>query len=450
MHGGTDEALAAKGPGGRKAPNRWIIALAGAWLQLFLGTIYAWSYFQQLLVDTYGWANTQVAWTFSLAICFLGLAAAWGGTNLPRFGPGKLSAAGGVLFGAGYLLAAAALRWRCLPLLYLGYGVVGGTGLGLAYVTPVATVAKWFPDKKGLATGLVIMGFGFGALLMSKLIAPAFYRWSDGNLVTVFLWLGICFMAAILLGAAALRNPPPGYLPPRLRVTHGRPGPQSPDTAEGIPAAGRSPTSSPVESREAVAIFSRRFVLMWLIFFCNIVAGISIISFQSPLFQDLWRRVEPTLSAESLAGYGATLIAVSALFNGVGRMFWGALSDRIGRLLAFRLMLASQLAAFLLLVVTGNPWLFGVLICYILLCYGGGFGTMPAFVLDVFGPRRMAQAYGVILTAWSAGGVVGPQIVAFLKDRYAGHAASHAFFVGAGFLAVGLLLSLALRQEPKT
>jgi OFA family oxalate/formate antiporter-like MFS transporter len=447
MHAATDEISAAERPCGQRLPNRWVIALAGAWLQLFLGTVYAWSYFQQLLVDAYGWANTQVAWTFSLAICFLGLAAAWGGTKLPRYGPRKLAAAGGILFGVGYLLAAAALQWRCLPLLYLGYGVIGGIGLGLAYVTPVATVAKWFPDKKGLATGLVIMGFGFGALLMSKLIAPTLCRWSGGNLVTVFLCLGACFTVATLLGAAALRNPPPGYLPPRSDTGRSA----SSDAAPGIvPATLAGSTSSPSESAEPVAIFSRRFIMMWLIFFSNIVAGIAIIGFQSPLVQDLWRRVDPSLSAESLAAYGATLIAVSALFNGVGRMFWGALSDRIGRLLAFQLMLASQLAVFLLLVGVGNPWVFGALICYVLLCYGGGFGTMPAFILDVFGPRRMPQAYGAILTAWSAGGVVGPQIVAFLKDHYAAHAASHSFFVGAGFLAVGLLLSLSLRQEPKT
>ena len=157
----------------RNSPNRWIIALVGVWLQLFLGTVYAWSYFQQPLVDKYGWTNTSVAWTFSLTICCLGLAAAWGGMKVPRYGPRKLAIVGSVLFGLGYLLAAAALQWRSLPLLYFGYGVIGGTGLGLCYVTPVATVAKWFPDKKGLATGLVIMGFGFGALLMSKLIAPA-------------------------------------------------------------------------------------------------------------------------------------------------------------------------------------------------------------------------------------------------------------------------------------
>ena len=258
-------------------------------------------------------------------------------------------------------------------MLYLGYGVIGGTGLGLGYVTPVATVAKWFPDKKGLATGLVIMGFGFGALLMSKLIAPALYAWSGGNLVTVFLWLGVCFTAATLLGAAWLRDPPPGYAP----------GHDAPSPATG--AADDPPAAAAPDPPASVGIVSWRFLAMWIIFFCNIVAGISIISFQSPIFQDLWRRLEPALSAETLASYGATLIATSALFNGVGRIFWGGFSDRVGRLTAFRWMLASQLAVFLLLVVVGSPWLFGALICYVLLCYGGGFGTMPSFILDVFG-----------------------------------------------------------------
>jgi OFA family oxalate/formate antiporter-like MFS transporter len=278
---------------------------------------------------------------------------------------------------------------------------------------------------------MVIMGFGFGALLMSKLIAPALYAWSDGNLVTVFLLLGVCFTVATLMGAVWLRDPPPGYAAPNDVAS-----------ASGNPAAATTP-----DPPAAVGIASWRFAVMWLIFFCNIVAGISLISFQSPLFQDLWHRLEPSLSAATLSAYGATLIAASALFNGVGRIFWGGISDRLGRLSAFRCMLASQLVVFLLLTVVGNPWLFGSLICYVLLCYGGGFGTMPAFVLDVFGPRRMAQVYGAILTAWSAGGIVGPQIVALLKDHYAEHAASHSFFVGAGFLAVGLLLSCIWVQQ---
>jgi MFS transporter, OFA family, oxalate/formate antiporter len=436
MHASNAAEPSIRSPRPPKPFARWLIALAGAWLQLFLGTVYAWSYFQNPLADAYGWTNSQVIWAFSFAICFLGLAAAWGGTLLPRFGPRKLAAIGGVLFGGGYLLAAAALHWHSLFLLYLGYGVVGGSGLGLGYVTPVATVAKWFPDRKGLATGLVIMGFGFGALLMSKVIAPTLYDWSGGNLVGVFLWLGGCFTVATLLGASVLRNPPPGYAPPQWAGMKGQGGALQPSARRN---------STPIAA--TVGIVSPQFTLMWTIFFCNIVAGISIIGFQSPIFQDLWHRVDADLSAKALASYGATLIAVSALFNGVGRMFWGGLSDRIGRLQAFRFMLASQLAAFALLIFTDSPWLFGGLICYVLLCYGGGFGTMPSFVLDVFGAGRMAQAYGVILTAWSAAGIVGPQIVAYLKDHCGSRAATYSFSVGIGFLAVGLALSLVMRTQ---
>ena len=403
--------------------NRWWIILAGTVLQLCLGTVYAWSYFQKPLVDTYGWSNSSVSLTFSLTICFLGLAAAWGGTQLPRFGPRKLAVAGGLLFGLGYLLAAVALHYHSLALLYVGYGVVGGSGLGLGYVTPVATVAKWFPDKKGLATGTVIMGFGFGALLMSKRIAPVLVHHCNGDFVAVFAWLGVVLGGATSLVALFLCNPP---IAPA-------------DGAQQRPQQEAAPADFPVA----------QFVLMWSVFFCNIVAGISIISFQSPLLQNLWKARDPAATAEMLAVYGANLIAVSSLLNGLGRMFWGGLSDRLGRLATFRVMLVSQIAVFALLAMTGNPWLFAALVCYVLLCYGGGFGTMPSFVLDEFGPKRMAAVYGAMLTAWSAGGMAGPQMVAFLTDHY-GPAASRYTFTAAGvFVTLGFLLTLAIRPAAK-
>ncbi len=414
-----------------ESSSRWVIAAMGTALQLCLGTVYAWSYFQKPLVETYGWANTKVAWTFSLAICSLGLSAAWGGLQLPRLGPRRLAVAGGVLFGLGYLLAALALSWKSLVLLYLGYGVIGGIGLGLGYVTPVATVAKWFPDKKGLATGMVIMGFGFGALLMSKLVAPWLMNLSGGNLVAVFAWLGVGFMAATATVGLFLRNPPEGFAPPGGRGAAGT-----------APAAPGEPESSDAWR----AVVGPTFALMWLVFFCNILAGISIISFQSPLFQSLWHRLHPELSAAALASYGASLIAVSSVLNGVGRMFWGAVSDHIGRVQTFRVMLASQIVVFGLLMVVDNPWVFGGLICYVLLCYGGGFGTMPAFVLDVFGKWLMATVYGTILTAWSAAGIVGPQLVAFLTDRCPDRASTWSFASGAAFLALGLVLSIFLKN----
>jgi OFA family oxalate/formate antiporter-like MFS transporter len=382
-----------------------------------------------------GWSNSQVSLAFSLAICFLGIAAAWGGINLAKYGPRKLAMLGGALFGCGYLIAALALHLHWLWLWYAGYGVIGGIGLGLGYVTPVATAAKWFPDKKGLVTGMVVMGFGFGALLMSKVLAPALVSLTHGNYVLVFAWLGVVFLPATLAMASGLRNPPAGYVPPGW-------------SAPAAASTGRS--CADLQHDRLSCLLSARFGMMWIVFFCNITAGIAIITFQSPLLQDVCRKADPSLSAAALAGYGATLIAVSSLFNGVGRFFWGGLSDRIGRVRAFRIMLASQIVVFAALMYVGNPWLFGILICYILLCYGGGFGTMPSFVMDVFGARMMAVVYGVILTAWSAAGIAGPQIFAFVKDKFplkVELASTYSFVIAAGFLGLGLLCSLAGRND---
>jgi OFA family oxalate/formate antiporter-like MFS transporter len=400
--------------------NRWWIAAMGTLLQMCLGSVYAWSYFQKPLVEAGGWRHTQVAWTFSLAIAFLGAAAAVGGLCLPRFGPRKLAILGSVLFGAGHLLAALALWWRVLPLLWLGYGAIGGIGLGLGYVTPVATVAKWFPDRKGLVTGMVVMGFGFGALLMSKVIAPALDTLFQHQLPLVFAGAGVIVGGVGLAAAVFLRNPP-----------EAAPGP----TAATGPETG---------ARDLIC--SRQFVLMWLVFFCNITAGIALIGFQSPLLQDLWAQADPTRSPAALASAGATLIAASSVCNGLGRILWGALSDRIGQLLAFRVMLATQIVAFAALMVTSDPWLFGVLVCYVLLCYGGGFGLMPAFISNTYGPRLMPALYGTILTAWSCAGIVGPQIIAQLKDRTEVNLAVTAFGLCVVLLALGLGLSLILQR----
>lgn len=409
---------------------RWWIALAGTVLQLCLGSVYAWSYFRNPLMQGYGWTNTQVTWAFSTAIGFLGLAAAVGGLLLPRFGPRRLAIVGGLLFGGGYLLAALALALHWLPLLYLGYGVLGGTGLGLGYVTPVATVARWFPDKKGLATGMVIMGFGFGALMMSKLVLPLLMSVFGGQLVPVFTALGVGFLLVTPAVGAVLVNPPSGY------------------TVAGLtPVVARktdAPSALGIGSRGQRA---RCFAAMWLLFFCNIFAGISLIGFQSPLLQGVLRGQDSGLSPEQLAAAGATLIAVSSLFNGVGRMLWGAWSDRIGRVRAFRLMLAGQIAIFALLPQVHTPGLFSAAVCLVLLCYGGGFGTMPSFVSDAFGAQRMAAYYGAILTAWSTAGVVGPQVTALLQDRYSQQASQYAFALTAVVLTIGLLASLMLREK---
>jgi len=412
--------------------NRWLVAIMGTVLQLVLGTVYAWSFFQKPIMAQFGWTNVQVMWIFSMAICFLGLAAAWGGMNLPKHGPKKLATLGVILYGAGYLIGAWAMSLKSLPVFYLGYGVVGGIGLGLGYVTPVATAAKWFPDKKGFITGMVVMGFGLGALIMSKVIAPIVMAAVDKQIVPSFVYIGIVLLVLGLPAALLMKNPPAGYVP-----------------------AGYTPPvqSAASKSGEAAmtarsAIMSGKFGRMWLIFFFNITAGIMFIGLQSPMLQDILKRTSPAMDTAALATAGATLIAISSLFNGIGRFFWGGTSDRIGRIQTFRLILGSQVLVFAALTVIGSPWLFGILVCYVLLCYGGGFGTMPSFVLDVFGARLMPVVYGTILTAWSAGGIVGPQIAAFIKDRFPESAGTYTFTTGAIILALGVLFAFTLNNKP--
>ncbi|MDX9697005.1 MAG: OFA family MFS transporter [Bacteroidales bacterium] len=414
--------------------NRWLIAIMGTVLQLALGTVYAWSFFQKPIMAAFGWSNVQVMWIFSLAICFLGIGAAIGGMILPKFGPRKLATTGAILWGLGWLIGALAMSMNSLVLLYIGYGVIGGLGLGLGYVTPVATAAKWFPDKKGFITGMVVMGFGLGALLMSKVIAPTFMKMFEGNLVQVFTFTGIALLVLGITAGLIMKNPPAGFVP------------------EGYTPPVKSAASQGQEDTltAKACILSRKFLGMWLIFFLNIAAGIMFIGLQSPMLQDLLKSTGSTLDSAGLAAAGATLIAISSLFNGVGRFFWGGLSDKIGRIQAFRLILGSQILVFALLVWVGNPWLFGIMVCYVLLCYGGGFGTMPSFVGDIFTAKLMPVVYGVILTAWSVAGIVGPQIAAYIKDNFVETAATKTFIAGAIMLTIGFVIALTLTNKSIT
>ncbi len=402
---------------------RAMIALLCTVLQICFGTVYAWSFFQTLLVRQLGWSFTETAWAFSLAIFSLGTAAAWAGTMLPRFGPRKLAVAGSLMFSGGYVLASLALHLDIIELFYLGYGVIGGAGIGFGYVTPVATVAKWFPDHKGLVTGIVVMGFGVGAFLLSKVLAPLLVLQAEGDLALVFLWLGVVFACILLPSSFALSDPPTAV----ATVADGQRS-DDPDSA-------------------APYLRSSAFIFMWVVFFFNIAAGISVISFQSELLQEVWGFADPSLEPATLVEYGATLIAVSSLCNGVGRLFWGLLSDRIGRVRVFRILLASQMIVFGILMTERNPWIFAALVCYVLLCFGGGFATMPSFVLDVFGTKKMSTIYGTILTAWAAAGICGPLYVGHLKDQYPDRAVMYCFLIGILMLGIGYVFSYLLNDD---
>ena len=412
--------------------RKWLIAIMGTLTQLSLGTVYAWSFFQTPITEMAGWSNTQVAWAFSLSIFMLGVMAAWGGAKIDKYGPRKLAITGGVMYALGYIISAYALSSGTLWLLYLAFGVLGGSGLGLAYVTPVATVSKWFTKNQGLATGMVVMGFGLGALVMSKLLAPFFLQLSSNNLSITFLYIGLTLIVVLPISASFMQLPPT-------------------DVKDAETETKQSTVS--VGSSASKLILSKSFIIIWLMFMINVVAGMIFISFQSPLLQDILKLQMPATDLTdasviaSLNAAGATLIAVSSIFNGLGRFFWGAVSDKIGRITTFRLLLALQAVIFVALVFVSHPLLFSVFVCIVLLCYGGGFGVIPSLINDSYGAKLMPVLYGAALTAWGVGGIIGPQIVAFMKDNYADDAGLYAFVIGSIILVLGLVLSYLYRGK---
>ena len=408
--------------------KKWFIAIMATLTQLCLGTVYAWSYFQTPITELSGWNNTEVAWAFSLSIFMLGVTAAWGGTKIDKYGPRKLAIIGGVMYALGYIISAYALTSGSLWLLYLSFGILGGSGLGLAYVTPVATVSKWFTKNQGLATGMVVMGFGLGALVMSKVLAPLFMEMSNYDLSTTFLYIGITLLVLLPFFASFMQLPPSQEK--EIKTTE-------------------RPTVSPYKF-----IFSKSFIILWFMFAINVVAGMIFISFQSPLLQDMLKLRMPSstnfadiMVIESLSAAGATLIAVSSIFNGLGRFFWGAVSDKIGRITTFRLLLALQAIIFVLLIFISHPVWFFVFVCIVLLCYGGGFGVIPSLINDSYGAKLMPVLYGAVLTAWGVGGIIGPQIVAFMKDNYPAEAGLYAFVIGSIILLVGFGLSYFYKEK---
>ncbi len=398
------------------------IVVVGTVLHMCLGTVYAWSYFQSILVLEAGWTFTETGLVFGITIGTIGVSAWGAGQALQQLGPTKLALAGSLLFSGGYIVSSIALGIDSVPLFCIGYGVIGGAGIGLGYVTPVATVAKWFPDKKGLVTGSVVMGFGLGALVLSKVLAPLLLEFTGGDLQMVFLWLGVVFACVLIPCSLLLRNPQWEMLAP-----------EDMDEADG-------------ESIQPY-LTTWRFVLIWFVFFFNIAAGISVISFQSQLFQEVWLAVDSSLGPLVLAERGATLIAVSSVCNGVGRLLFGSLADRIGRAAVFRILLGSQMIVFGLLMTETNPFVFGALICYVLLCFGGGFATMPSLIIDVFGPKNMSKVYGIVLTAWAMAGIVGPLYVGYLKDIYPDRAVMYCFLIGIVMLGAGYVLSYLLGDD---
>lgn len=397
--------------------KRWWIAVAAVVMQLCLGTVYAWSVFKKPLMATHGWGETETQITFMICIGVIGLAAAFGGTLVDKRGPRFVATIGGILFGIGTLMAGLADQLGSIWLLYLGFGLVAGLGNGFGYVTPIATLIRWFPDKRGLVTGLAVMGFGAGAFFMGK-IAPGMVI-SMGVANTFYIW-GIIFLIAVTASAQLYRNPPKGWLPAGF----------SPSPSGGVSAA----DSFTFER----AVRTPQWWMLWGMLFLNVSAGLGLISQLSPMAQDVVRNANPGIAPAALAVAGGTILAVASIFNGLGRLFWAWTSDAIGRRNVFIVMFVTQTVLYILLPRIGSEIVFTVIACYLLACYGGGFATMPAFAADSFGPGYIGKVYGFMLTAWGAAGIAGPLVFAQMKGI--------ALYVAAALLLAGFLLAFAYRR----
>lgn len=399
--------------------KRWLIAGAAIVMQLCLGTVYAWSVFKKPLMTAHGWSETSVQVTFMICIGVIGLAAAFGGTLVDKKGPRFVATIGGVLFGIGTLLAGLADQIGSIWLLYLGFGLVAGLGNGFGYVTPIATLIRWFPDKRGLVTGLAVMGFGAGAFFMG-MIAPKMVN--ALGVAQTFYILGAIFIILVPAAAQLYKNPPQGWLP-----------------------AGFKPAASSVSAADSFqfgeAVKTRQWWMLWGMLFLNVSAGLGLLSQLSPMAQDVIKRNAIGITPQELAIAGGTILAIASIFNGLGRLIWAWTSDAIGRKYVFMIMFFTQALLYIYLPQVGVQVLFTVLACYLLACYGGGFAVMPAFAADSFGPGYIGKVYGMMLTAWGAAGVVGPFVFAQIKGI--------ALYVAAGMLLVGFILALAYKPPEK-
>jgi MFS family permease len=421
---------------------RWIVAVAGTALMAVLGSVYAWSLFTQPLVAAFGWSRTTATTPFALAILFLGLGALLGGRWQDRLGPRPVALAGALLWGAGNALAGLGTGSLGPWWLFLTYGAVGGFGIGLGYVTPVATVAKWFPGRRGLGTGLVVMGFGLGAFAYGGILesVPAFAAAARdaaeavragsgarmpaaaaGAVMGTFVASGAIFALAGGACAAFLRDPP------RAGPASGAPAAASraaaaasraaaavaSPAARAVAPAGPEPGAGAPRFTPARALRTPQFWSLWAMLFLNVSAGILFISSAVPILIEL----TGASAGQAAAAYGTVAVA-----NGLGRLLWGAVSDRIGRNLAFALLYGSQVAVFASVGGVSSLALASVLFAVVLLGYGGGFGTMPSFAADYFGTRHLGAIYGALLTAWAAAGLVGPFFAARVRDATGSYA----------------------------
>jgi MFS family permease len=424
--------------------NRWLVPPAALAVHLSIGQAYAFSVFKIPLTRAVGistsvpgrdWTQPQLAWIFSIAIAFLGISAAVFGKWLERAGPRKAMFASAVCFTSGFFISALGVQLHQLWLLYAGYGVIGGIGLGLGYIAPVSTLIKWFIDRPGMATGLAIMGFGGGAMIGSSLAVNlmSFFKSStDIGVVQTMLVMGCLYGCFMLFGAFLVRVPPDGWTP-----------------AGYVPKAQQSRMITSRNVDATVAIRTPQFWLLWIVLCTNVTAGIGLIEQASPMIQEMFKgRV-----TEAAAG---GFVGLLSLFNMLGRFGWSSTSDLIGRKLTYMIFFVLGVSLYAFLPRTGAAGLnslslFVLTSVIILSMYGGGFATIPAYLRDMFGPANVSSIHGRLLTAWSVAGVLGPVLVNYLRknqiNRHVPPAQAYAFvlYVMVGLLIVGLIANSLVR-----
>lgn len=394
--------------------NRWLIALSAIAIHLSIGGAYAYSVYKKPIVAEMGWSETNVTIAFTIMMGLAGFMAALFGGLVEKLGPRKSAMVAAVLFGAGQAGAGVAISMDSVVLYWLTYGMLSGIGMGIGYIAPVSTLVKWFPDRRGLATGMAVLGFGAGALLTAPLAANLM---EAVGISTTYFILGASYFILMLLGASYIA-PPAGNL------------------AANISKYGNLKGTDLRELSAREAVKTKHFWMLWAMHLVNVTAGIMMISVASPMAQEV--------VGLSVAG-AATMVGLMGLFNGGGRLLWAAASDYIGRQNIFVIFFTVQLIIFSVLPFTTNALLFQLCIFFVVSFYGGGFSNLPAFASDLFGTKQLGVIHGYLLTTWSLGGICGPQIVNILKGMTNSY--NTVFYVFTGLMVVSLLISLLLRSE---
>jgi MFS family permease len=413
--------------------SRWLVPPAALAIHLAIGQVYAFSVFKNPLL-VYGdnaWSLKEIGYIFSIAIAVLGFSAAIFGKWLETAGPRKAMFASACCFGSGFLVSAAGVHFRSLPLIYLGYGFIGGIGLGLGYISPVSTLIKWFPDRPGLSTGLAIMGFGGGAMIGSPLATQlmTFFKTHTAHqpIACAFACMGVLYFLFMMFGVFMIRVPaeawkPDGYVP----STH----PSGMITTHNVTVN--------------AAMGTPQFWLLWVVLCLNVTAGIGILESASPMLQTLF-------TGSVTAAIAGGFVGFLSIFNMGGRFIWASLSDFIGRKATYMVFFALGAVLYFLLPSLHVLGLFVVVAGVLISMYGGGFATVPAYLKDLFGGINVSAIHGRLLTAWSTAGIVGPLVVNGILDHYKANKMPPAdaypliLHIMSGLLAVGFLANLLVR-----